>query len=586
MYGGINQLVNTYKGNPQPLAQKVQNAQQQVQQQTQQQLQQGQPPGAIPPDLEEAIALQRISELRQGAQAQQAMQAGGAQPSVVEKLRQMLGNMQQQGQPQMGQMLQQPPQSQPVMAAHGGSIDQLMSNLGRHYAGGGIVAFSKPTAENNYSRVTDPNAEENTSSQFVQDIAKIPQAFDDMKARAREEDRIQREQDARMAKYQQDKLAAQQNTSFFNYLFGTPSREKEGLAKLTELSNAPVSKVAQVDTTKSNQAEREDAAAVNSAQAAAAAAAANQKKRNVVAQNAPRINTAVPGSSDTAKPVIPAKPAVETVDPMETIIRNSIMKTMGQDPDEVRRKAIEANTKAMGLDALLKPAQDRVAAREAMIKQIQEDRTPEWVKGLQRAGRANPRSGVGGLLGELGAGATEARESYSAENLRFLDELNKLNSEIDKAKIEGRYKDVAAGEAGVRDLINSQRQAETSGTSLLNTKENARTRERIAEEGRLGRAQSAAQHNAQIALGREEKTDAGYREQAMKLAIAAATKEKQLPANMVKYKDTSTEQLAASMYDRIYNALKSGKMGAAPSAESPSGTPPDVQALLNKYGGK
>jgi len=585
MNGGINQLVNTYKGNPQPLAQKVQNAQQQVQQQTQQQLQQGQPPGAIPPDLEEAIALQRISELRQGAQAQQAMQAGGAQPSVVEKLRQMLGNMQQQGQPQMGQMPQQMPQ-QTVMAAHGGSIDQLISNLGRHYAGGGIVAFSKPTAENNYSRVTDPNAEENTSSQFVQDIAKIPQAFDDMKARAREEDRIQREQDARMAKYQQDKLAAQQNTSFFNYLFGTPSREKEGLAKLTELSNAPVSKVAQVDTTKSNQAEREDAAAVDSAQAAAAAAAANQKKRNVVAQNAPRINTAVPGSSDTAKPVIPAKPAVEAMSPLEKVIQDSIMKTMGQDPDEVRRKAIEANTKAMGLDALLKPAQDRVAAREAMIKQIQEDRTPEWVKGLQRAGRANPRSGVGGLLGELGAGATEARESYSAENLRFLDELNKLNSDIDKAKIEGRYKDVAAGETAIKDLISSQRQAETSGTSLLNTTAINKTREQTAKDALAGRMQSAAQHNAQIALGREEKTDAGYREQAMKLAIAAATKEKQLPANMVKYKDTSTEQLAASMYDRIYNALKSGKMGAAPSAESPSGTPPDVQALLNKYGGK
>ena len=28
------------------------------------------------------------------------------------------------------------------MAARGGSIDQLMSNLGRHYAGGGIIAFN------------------------------------------------------------------------------------------------------------------------------------------------------------------------------------------------------------------------------------------------------------------------------------------------------------------------------------------------------------------------------------------------------------------------------------------------------------
>jgi len=149
---GIEQLVDAFKGNPQPLQAKVQQAQQ------------GQPPGAIPPDLEEAIALQKITELRNSAQNQQAMQAGGAQPSVVEKLRQMLSAEQRQqaqppqmpqgmpqgpqGQPPMPQgqppMQGQPPapQGQPVMAAGGGSIAQLMSNLGRHYAGGGIVAFN------------------------------------------------------------------------------------------------------------------------------------------------------------------------------------------------------------------------------------------------------------------------------------------------------------------------------------------------------------------------------------------------------------------------------------------------------------
>ena len=145
---GIDQLVNAYKGNPAPLQAKVQQAQQ------------NQPPGAIPPDLEEAIALQKITELRNSAQAQQAMQAGGAQPSIVEKLRQMLSAEQrQQAQPpQMPQMPQggppqaapqppqgapqppQPPQGQPpVMAASGGSIADLMSNIGRHYAEGGII---------------------------------------------------------------------------------------------------------------------------------------------------------------------------------------------------------------------------------------------------------------------------------------------------------------------------------------------------------------------------------------------------------------------------------------------------------------
>ena len=127
---GIEQLVDTFKGNPQPLQAKVQKAQQ------------SQPPGFIAPDMEEALALQEILELQKGAQNQQAIQAGGPSPTIMEKLRQMVGAARAQGQPQMGQqpMPAGMPQ-QPVMAARGGSIDQLMSNLGRHYANGGIIAF-------------------------------------------------------------------------------------------------------------------------------------------------------------------------------------------------------------------------------------------------------------------------------------------------------------------------------------------------------------------------------------------------------------------------------------------------------------
>lgn len=148
---GIEQLVDMYKGNPGPLDEKVKKAQQ------------GKAPGEIPEDLEEAIALQKIANLQTGAKNQQAIQAGGAQPSIVEKLRQMLAANQRQqaqppqmpqgapqgmpqGQPQMAQgqppQGQPPMQGQPVMAASGGSIAQLMSNLGRHYAGGGIIAFN------------------------------------------------------------------------------------------------------------------------------------------------------------------------------------------------------------------------------------------------------------------------------------------------------------------------------------------------------------------------------------------------------------------------------------------------------------
>jgi hypothetical protein len=158
---GINKLANMFMGNPQPLAQKVQQAQQGVK------------PGEIPPDLEQAIALQKIQEMHAAAQNQQAMQAGGPQPTVVDRLRQMLQQQPQaqaqpegtapppmqhpmapqgiaaaqpqgapQGQPQGIAAAQGAPQMPQVQAAHGGSIAQLMSNLGRHYGSGGIVAFA------------------------------------------------------------------------------------------------------------------------------------------------------------------------------------------------------------------------------------------------------------------------------------------------------------------------------------------------------------------------------------------------------------------------------------------------------------
>jgi hypothetical protein len=151
---GINKLANMFMGNPQPLAQKVEQAQQQTK------------PGQIPPDLEQAIALQKIQEMRQAAQNQQAMQAGGPQPTVVDKLRQMAQPQpQMQAQPQgMPPQMQAPqgmpqgipqgmPQGQPnQMPQEASGLPQLPTSLGQHLAGGGIVAF----AGEDESYVRDP----------------------------------------------------------------------------------------------------------------------------------------------------------------------------------------------------------------------------------------------------------------------------------------------------------------------------------------------------------------------------------------------------------------------------------------------
>lgn len=140
---GINQLANMFLGNPQPLAAKVQQAQQQAK------------PGQIPPDLEAAIALQKIQEMRNAAMNQQAMQSGGPQPTVVDQLKKAVApQAAPQGLPQgMGQPSpqgipqgmppgapQQPPQGTPQQGSSG--LPQLPTSLGQHLAGGGIIAFA------------------------------------------------------------------------------------------------------------------------------------------------------------------------------------------------------------------------------------------------------------------------------------------------------------------------------------------------------------------------------------------------------------------------------------------------------------
>jgi hypothetical protein len=471
MNGGINQLVDTYKGNPQPLQAKVQKAQQ------------GQPPGEIPPDLEEAMALQKIADLRNSAQGQQAMQAGGAQQSVVDKLKQMLGGMQQQARMQ----------GQPVMAARGGSIDQLMSNLGHYYAGGGIVAFDGTKG----SEVEDKKAKQREEDRralleplaAVGDIAQLPIA----------------------AGYN---LAADTGSGLERFLnrIGSALTGKEvntqsddQVGNKFRFSPTPFTDMLRKPT------ERE--AAVQQAQAAAQAPNAASIRSQLNAADAARF-AEKPAPKPPALPRPPAanvnasaasdKPAMEPTDPMEVALRKSIMDALAKDPEAIRKKAMEQNAQFMGLDALLKPAQDRAAAREARIKEIQGSRQPLWIDALMSAGKPT-KGGIAGVLQNMATGTSAVKQNYDAEDLKFLDELNKLNSEIDKAKIEGRYKDVAAGKEAVKDLIAEQRQAEQSGTSLLNKQAQIEATKQIAKDAAAARAQSASQHSQNQALALEER---------------------------------------------------------------------------------
>ena len=549
MYGGIDQLVDTYKGNPQPLAQKVQKAQQ------------SQPPGEVPPDLEEALALQKIAELRQGAQNQQAMQAGGAQQSVVDKLKQMLGGMQQQAQMAQGE---------PVMAARGGSIDQLMSNLGRYYAGGGIVAFSEG------DEVKDPNADKRSLLEkfFYSNITPAEQrrmAALQAIAAAKEAPAQQEAapQDALTPKTEptpREPLTPQQMEAMVkegplrqvtqrelaeSYNRKRRAQREEDEARPKESYGAALEKLMYSNITPAEQRRREalqtaaneragikpmDAFPQQSTRAALNAAdaglrsqpgasnrallnAADAALRSQPAESAPAaVKPTGAGVAGAGAGLPAAQAAAEKLDPnsLRGLTEAYLKGEFGLSPETERDKAIESARKTMGLDALLGEKERRANAREAMIKQMQGERTPAWAEALIAAGKPI-RGGLGTLLGQMGNAAQSTRGAYAAQDLAFQKELDQLRDVITDAKIAGNKDLVKEGMAAYKEVDARRRAAAQSATSLLNTDENVAMRRQVAKDAAAARAQAASAQAENKALALEERKRQFNEEQLRKI---------------------------------------------------------------------
>lgn len=509
---GIEQLVDTFKGNPAPLNAKVQRDNK------------GQPPGAVPKDLEEALALQKIAEIQRGAQNQQAIQAGGAQPSVVEKLRQMLGAMQAQSQPT--QMPGAMP-ARPVMAARGGSIDQLTSNLGRHYAGGGIIAFTEggrgedkdPDLIDRYGAVPKLAAEIGVpvwaykqAADFLARTGTNATVGEVAMALAREGVK-----GAASSAYNLGKTAVS-GPGMAVMAGGIPATQftadvMRGNPKLREAytdnymlgamdpDNALGAAILSQSEGKKAVAQKQREAADTSPETEKLrrlAAAQGQTGQNTnpalrpnqaAAPAAPRPNAGLPGAAGTGGAARP-----EALDPnsLRGLLEANIRKEMGIDSDVERDKAVDWTRKTLGLDALLGEKEKRANAREALMKQAQASRTPEWVKGLQAASGPAVRGGIGMLLGQVGKGATAAREAYMAQDLEYAQELDRLRDVITDAKIKGNQEMVREGMAAYKEVDARRRAAANNAATLVQVDEQTRSREQIAKDNAASRAQIAA----------------------------------------------------------------------------------------------
>ena len=131
----VNQIASTYQGNPAPLAQKVDQDKKQH--------------GGIPQDLRQLLALNDITEMREGAGIQSALNAPADMPTVAQNIQQqakqaLQAKMVQEAQQRMAKEGQMGiPQGVPQPNPQPRGIDTLPANVGQSYFNGGVVSFDE-----------------------------------------------------------------------------------------------------------------------------------------------------------------------------------------------------------------------------------------------------------------------------------------------------------------------------------------------------------------------------------------------------------------------------------------------------------
>lgn len=531
-------IASLYMGNPGALQQRVQKEQQAK-------------PG-LPPDLGKLMALNIVTNEQDAAKRQQALSAvqqamgpTGQMPTVAQSLEA------QAKQKIQAQMLQQQRQQMAMqeMAKRGGLAGGIPENVSQperqpqgidelpvemEFCGGGIVAFAEGDEvgyETPYDRMTRENRER-AARELEERVAQIRASGNEAGATTAGAGEALRALGAGIDRLVPDPV------QLFRRLVSDPSLAKEPApAQLPQASY-------------SNEDRR--AAGLAAAAPAPAPSAAPRAAPTPASARAQGITAVAP---------IPVAGRVPAGSDLSALLEQGIRADLGRDREAEAQRMSEQYAKTAGYDQAVKQLQDILGGRQKAIEEAKAGRTPEWVKGLQALGGAPVRGGLGMMLGQAGAAATKAREAYGDEDMKFTQELDKLREGIVKAQLEGNAAKAKTYMDAYKEVDAARRSALTSGTSLENTREAAAARRQVAAEAAAGRAEA-----------RSDKTESDMRQRAMALAMAAAQKEKALPANMVKYKDVSTEQLAATMFERIYNALKTGKMVEAPGAASPGGT--------------
>jgi len=560
-------IASLYRGNPEQLQQRIQKDQQAK-------------PG-LPPDLQEMLALQIVTNEEDSATAQKAMDqlkqmAGpsGKPPTVMASLQQQAAQklqaqaVQAQQKQQGIQSLMQnvpasgvpegTPQPEPQPEAQG--IDQLPAEF--DMAEGGIVAFDKG-GEVDAAREQARAAMAKLRSYGLAQRRDDPEGFEAAQAQVAEANaRLQAVQSA----YAQEMSAT-------------------GMDRPVQASGLP-------------QARPQQAAP----QATAPAAAYSNEGRT------------------GARPYTPAPAPAKDIKELAALRTPAPAPTPAPVMEEAPAPAAPSAAQQMVTGRMNASPEDREAAEVAKYKRMvgepdtaQHDRLIAELEKRKQA--LAPKQGFEGLmeyLGQISANSQPGRGSFAsgAAGARGMEAINKDRAlqqfELSKQAIEVSQKKLDTVRAYAKDVYGIGKSAfdqvykdqYDAAKELVKDENEAR---KLAQENTLKRLQmqnnlavQRLQNQGSLAVANARGATSATLSPNQRAEIAnkaidnvnAALKQN-VPLQMKAAKDpTYMQQLITFETERLMAAAEGRTMNTAPGAAGPGGIPPDVQALLKKYGSK
>lgn len=613
-------IASLYRGNPQPLQQSIQKEQQ------------AKPD--LPPDLQKMLALQIVTNEKDSATAQKAMeqlqQMGGQQgtpPTVMQSLQQQAEQklqaqavQAQQKQQGLQALMQQAPATgvpegtpQPEMQPEAQGIDQS-DRVAFAGAEGGIVAFQ--------SRGAVPQADEEE---------KYETPYDRMNRRNRE---AAAEAEKNSSDQPLDPQAAADRDALRRVLASLKGGSEDAGRAIADVATmVPRGLVGAYDTAVVRPMR---AAGINAAYLSPKLTPAGASPESMTPfSDVKRVRDAAPPKGTMPAPGYTrgamendprlATPPTQPVRDLAALARQK--EQVGRPPAAApvaqaapvvappAAPAPESDAMKLQKARLTASPEDREAAAIAKYKQMvgepdtaQHDRLIAELE--RRKQELAPKQGYEGLmeyLGEISRADSRGRGSFAAgaAGAARLNDLNKERSlqqfELSKQAIEVSQKKLDTVRAYAKDVYGIGKSAfdqvykdqfeaakeivkdESAARQLA--QQNTLKMLELSQQATLRREEMRS--NEKVAGMRVSGAGAGDKQQLSELKALQTSLKDQLKDNRMigKAGDPLRAQLA-QVNMAIAQMAGLSTMGAAPGAAGPGGIPPDVQALLNKYGGK